>query len=240
MPGYNTQNRSTTWAPSCNVGPEPVVALGDEVLLCIFLSTVPPRKMIFKVKVEEYASLVLKGAEKLVFPPHSKKRMLETPIYTWVSASHLEHHGNAFPLNCADSSDMEARGHLVSCPQIFATEQLIAPMLNIIVNLWDGKIHSFAWDYGCLACGPTSCVQSSMSLENGRPSNDIFEAGVCARDSAGCEVDKSCDLKLYVTWAGTDRNGLHARSANMRLSRFQGSTIRSMWETASYKYDNTV
>merc|ERR1712232_1341073 len=124
--------------------------------LCIFLSTNPPKKMVFAVKAEEYAEFVLKGSQALGLSNTSE------PTYTWASVSQ---EAPAPPLNCTHNTDIDARGHLVSCPQIYMTATHAVHVMSLVINLRDGEISSFAWDNGCAGCGPNSCIRSSKAID---------------------------------------------------------------------------
>ena len=41
-----------------------------------------------------------------------------------------------------------------------------------------------------------------------------------------------CDLKVYVTWAGTDANGRSLVSAGLRFSRFRQFQVASLYNAA--------
>ncbi|CEL98244.1 unnamed protein product [Vitrella brassicaformis CCMP3155] len=56
--------------------------------------------------------------------------------------------------------------------------------------------------------------------------------GRASQGMCGQNWDKSDNLKIFITWAGTDRKGNHARSAGLRFSRFAGYTIGSLYNSA--------
>jgi len=217
--------------PSCNLGEQPPLAIGDQVLLCVFLSTHPPRKIIVRVKVEEYAELLLKGSVGLIAMEHQK-----LPVSTWVTASS---EASALPLDCSDggAADIDARLALASCPQIYASSAHVAPLLSLVVNLRNGVVSSFAWDNGCAGCGPDACMYSNkfLNLSTDSYGGGTFEQGTCGQGYPSCGWQ--CDLKILVTWAGTDKNGRHAISAGTRLSKFSGYSLSSLYERMSKNYD---
>merc|ERR1719203_2356490 len=134
--------------PMCSLGDQKPVAVGDPVMLCIFLSTRPVQKMVFQIKVEQYAQLVLKGSQAKALKALKNDGMA---IHTWAAVSHEE---AAKPLDCRNGADMELRGNHVSCPQVYASSSHAAQLVNLVVNLEDGHISSFAWDNACAGCGP--------------------------------------------------------------------------------------
>jgi hypothetical protein len=186
--------------------------------------------MVFRVKVEEYAQLLLKGSDKLA--NHST-----APVYAWAASSQDEY--AAYPLNCGDREDRKSRKHAVSCPQIYWRSGHVAALLNLVINLRDGKISSFAWDNGCDSCGPLRCMTGSryLNLTTGAEQGGEFPLGTCGMemDSSACSTSETgCALKVFITWAGTDRNGQHAVSAGMRMSKFTGYSLGSIYEKAKF------
>lgn len=219
--------------PLCDLGPEQPVAIGDQMPICFFLSTNPPKKMVFRVQVEQYAELVLKGSQAKAI---ANDRM---PIYTWAAVTGSN---ASLPLDCSKSDDIEQRSHLVSCPQVYATSTRMAHMLNLVVNLRDGKLSSFAWDNGCAGCGPDACIESKKSIDihTGAESGGLL-GSACGAEVTGCTSnDVGCDMKVFVTWAGTDKDGRHATSAGMRMSKFTGYTLTSLYEKANQNYKKVV
>jgi len=220
--------------PLCDLSLQPELAIGDPISLCVFVSTVPVKKMIFRTKVEESSSLVLRGSENLVLGQPGNQTAPAYPVHTWVAASHGMERLPAEPLNCQSDSDMTVRGHLVSCPQIYVRQMQVVQFLNLVVNMRDGRIHSFAWDNSCAACGPARCLMSSklLNTSTGATSDQHFESGACGLEYSHCAPNTvNCDLKIFISWAGTDANGKNLRSAGVRLSKFTGMTLRSVYES---------
>jgi hypothetical protein len=216
-------------SPFCDLGGTAPLAMMDPVMLCVFVSTTPPKKMIFRMLVEEYASLVLVGSKTLALEQmgtnSTQKKNGTGDVHAWIATSMQ---GPAVPLRCNDETDSKERGRYVSCPQIYATADHIATALSLVVNVHEGIISSFTWDNSCEACGPQRCMKSAESL------------GACGRNHVRCTDSKgSCDLTVLVTWAGTDKDGRHMQSAGRRVSRFSGATINSMYETMG-AYADTV
>eukprot|EP00928_Gymnodinium_smaydae_P070006 TRINITY_DN53955_c0_g1_i1.p1 TRINITY_DN53955_c0_g1~~TRINITY_DN53955_c0_g1_i1.p1 ORF type:complete len:259 (-),score=26.94 TRINITY_DN53955_c0_g1_i1:251-1027(-) len=217
--------------PLCSMSNPMAYSVGEPVMLCFFVSTSPPRKMVFRLKVDEYATISLKGSKSIAAAESQS-------VYTWVAAGYA---GEASPLDCSNASDVGARGDIVSCPQIYTSSRHSAAMLNLVVNLQDGKITGFAWDNNCAGCGPSSCMKThtSLNLSTNIPGGSLFDAGVCGRELAKCSqaTENSCDMTAMVTWVGTDQNGRNLLSAGMRLSKFTGYTLKSLFETLDDTYD---
>ena len=45
-------------------------------------------------------------------------------------------------------------------------------------------------------------------------------------------VDSGCDLKVFITWTGTDRNGAYMTSANKRFSRYRAFAVATAFQSA--------
>mmetsp|Transcript_142168 Transcript_142168/g.247764 ORF Transcript_142168/g.247764 Transcript_142168/m.247764 type:complete len:267 (-) Transcript_142168:37-837(-) len=230
---FTTLQRATS-SPVCDLGVAAPLAIGDPVMFCVFLSTNPPKKMIFRVKLEEYASLVLDGSDKLVLGTQGQGNAAGKAIHTWIASTAQEPAG---PLDCTSDMDFQARGHFVSCPQVYASDTHVAKLLNLVVNVRDGSISSFAWDNSCSACGPSRCMESSMQLNAATmlPGSAVFDEGTCGETHVKCAPeDVACNLQIIVTWAGTDKYGQNLQSAGRRLSRFSGATLQSLYETLDH------
>lgn len=242
--------RGSLASPYCNLGPQGALKIADPLMVCVFVSTSPPKKMIFRLTVEEYTSLVLHGSAALSLGaqiPESGGAISQGPlltqnesdsvandIHTWISTSTEE---PAISLNCNSDEDMDKRGNFVSCPQIYANGDHMAKLLSLVVNLRDGVVHSLVWDNGCDGCGPQRCMKSALQLDPTSmvPGAETFDNGACGKTHLQCGENKAdCDLQILVTWAGTDKDGNHLQSAGRRISRFGGDTIASMYETMDY------
>jgi hypothetical protein len=233
-----------TWSPHCDVGPIEPLAIDDPVMICVFLSVSPPKKMIFKIVVEEYISLKLVGSKDIArgaqltsdgqLVTSNESQAAVNDIHTWIARSDA---GYAQPLDCNGDDDFEARGAFVSCPQIFASGSHVAHMLSLVVNLRNGLITSFYWDNGCDACGGQRCMKSALSLDKSMiPGAEKLGTGSCGRTYVKCQDKQgACDLEILVTWAGTDKDGRHLTTAGRRLSKFGGATLGSMYETMDYE-----
>lgn len=216
--------------PSCNVGSLNSLAVGETIHLCVFLSSRPTKKMVFAMKVDEYSQLLLKGSENSVKANQSQS------TYTWVATST---HAPAWPLNCADSSDVYERSSFASCPQIYSSTERVVQLTNLVVNMRAGKVSSFAWDNGCSGCGPSSCLMGlkGVDVQNRTAGPDVFPEGTCSQELSSCDGNElACDLKLFVSFAGTDRNGRNLASAGLRMSQLTGYTLKSLYEKMKNKY----
>lgn len=216
-------------ALSCDAEDTEAKAAGDAFPLCVFLSSDPVRRMVFQIKVEESAELVLKGSDSIALQNNS--------IYAWVSRSQA---GPAHPTDCSNETETASRGGNVSCPQIYANADNIAQLTNLVINLRDGRVGSFVWDNGCSGCAPSRCMAGSESynVEDFTPGASMFKQGTCGKAREDCIGNQNaCDLKIFVTWAGTDKQGRNLLSAGTRLSKLAGPTLRSLFETMQEGYN---
>lgn len=106
------------------------------------------------------------------------------------------------------------------------------PVYTVIVSAEQGVIDSVVFDEGCYACDPegTTCtgnvyVNASSSVPTVAGSQFRSCTSTCSATSGS-----ACDLKVFVTWTGTDANGAYFESANLRLSRFRQFGIGSLYD----------
>jgi len=98
--------------------------------------------------------------------------------------------------------------------------EYIVPFWTAIIGLVDGVPTSITWDDNpsCLGCSGDSCVD-----------------GFCAIPSTQCDLadgKNDCDVKIYIGWFGTDRNGRYLKSAGKRLSRFRNFSLNTAFTNA--------
>ncbi len=99
------------------------------------------------------------------------------------------------------------------------------PVFTVVVAVEQGVPQSVVYDDGCYFCDEAgaSCVgnvfvNSTSTVPNtaGSAFRSCASPTQCTSTSGG-----DCDLKIFVTWTGTDANGAYFESANMRFSRFR-------------------
>mmetsp|Transcript_74477 Transcript_74477/g.91514 ORF Transcript_74477/g.91514 Transcript_74477/m.91514 type:complete len:232 (+) Transcript_74477:32-727(+) len=92
-------------------------------------------------------------------------------------------------------------------------DPLYVTQLTTIISLVDGKVSAIDWDDTCAACGDEFCVN-----------------GNCGIPRESCvNGDINCELKIYISWYGTDKNGEYLLSAGQRISQFEDSTAESYY-----------
>jgi len=182
--------------------------------------------MVFRVKVDEHASLVLRNSTGKAWDS-VENRSSDAMVHTWLATTQKD---EARPLDCSDHNDMSHRRGLVSCPQAYFSAEQAAQWLSVVINIEDGRLHSFAWDNSCKPC-PSSCLHSSraLNLTTLQGADEPSAGGACSTGADQCPSGTgACDLRIFVTWAGTDKNGKNARSAGRRISRFTGDSLSSL------------
>lgn len=123
------------------------------------------------------------------------------------------------------------------------------PVYTVIISMSSGVINFITFDDGCIFCATngadclltalnstsstvladstfTACRQASSSCYTGSVtsnSSSTNSSGSTNSSSRGSVTipSSSCDLRLFVVWSGTDRNGQFLSSINRRFSRFR-------------------
>lgn len=121
---------------------------------------------------------------------------------------------------------------------VLATERMVINVYTAIVQVEKGIVTSVTYDDGCALCGGTDsdrCVVNARQITPGGAPVDESQQRGCAVPASEC-VDlpaapgasasdvapNTCDLRMYVTWSGTDSKGRFFTSLNKRFSRFRG------------------
>lgn len=136
------------------------------------------------------------------------------------------------------------------------------PLYTVIIGLDRGKVSYIAWDDGCFFCtasGPdcvptavnvngtdttvvsdsslTGCRQSldsaySPPQDNCYPAATIPSNATSGNATVSTNVTTPCDLKVFVTWTGTDSNGKFLTSAGQRFSRYRSFGVANLYQDA--------
>jgi len=94
----------------------------------------------------------------------------------------------------------------------------VVPYWTAIVILDNGVPQSISWDDGCYGCSGDQCINATCAVSL----NDQ------------CWIDGLvCDVKVYVSWFGTDNRGTFLTSSGKRLSRFRSYSISSAFQNAA-------
>jgi len=107
VPDASTNTTSTTvqegyYDSMCTYGGEKQdLELGDSIEICAFLSTIPPQKRAYKIVVDEYTSLTLKGSHQDAVADLDRDILNgegERPVYSWVATPTIA--DSAHALDC--------------------------------------------------------------------------------------------------------------------------------------------
>jgi len=119
-----------------------------------------------------------------------------------------------------------------------------------VVQLVKGEPTSITFDDGCFFCDSmsSSCATNAVPLGGGAQPPPPSARGCFLRENE-CDAPKdnsggggvapaapagnACDLKLFVTWTGTDVDGEFLTTAGRRFSRYRqyGLQLPSMWQS---------
>jgi hypothetical protein len=128
------------------------------------------------------------------------------------------------------------------------------PLYTAIISAVNGVPNAITFDDGCYFCGYNNaggpgapCSYSGFTTNGSLPIDDVAIVN-CASDQTVCYPSasfsnnsntnssyatvSSCDLKLYVVWTGTDRNGKYFTSAGMRFSSFRQFGVATAYQGA--------
>jgi hypothetical protein len=103
----------------------------------------------------------------------------------------------------------------------------VVPFWTVVIRLRDGKVTEIKWDDGCFTCGKNLCVDDFCAVPR---------ESYCIKPGTADESTKECDVKIYVAWIGTDRNGEYLTSASKRMSRFESFGISDLTRSTLKRY----
>jgi hypothetical protein len=103
------------------------------------------------------------------------------------------------------------------------------PLFSAVVYMNNGQVQTVFWDNGCYD-GYDSCVLdvNNVTLQNAA-------SDTCFTSNFSCP-----DPIVYVSFMGTDKNGVKLTSAGMRISRFRQFSIGTFYGTALGVIDKSV
>lgn len=104
------------------------------------------------------------------------------------------------------------------------------PFWTLVVTMEDGYITKQEWDDDCSLCSLCSVEGTCGEDES------ICVDYNCASQPVACTSrggPTDCDLKIYIGWTGTDKNGVYLTSAGKRLSQFRKWSLNAAYNAAS-------
>ena len=219
-------------------------------------SYVPPqiKSMAFSVPVDEYAMLDLYGSfQKLTHPTRDQDK-----LFAWATGAASV---TAWPRECALDPGVPntfpalgPNSATRSCPQLYMTRDHVVPLASLVAVMNNGVLENLVWDNECQTCATLSdsCIAGRLSLtlvnatstqqylsENSR--SKITDNSICSVTYDQCLPTNStginCDLRVLLTWYGTDANGKRLTSSSLRLTQFSGSSVGSMWNSVANSFN---
>jgi hypothetical protein len=214
------------------------------------------KSMAFSVPVDEYAMLDFSGSfEKLTRPARDQDK-----LFTWATGAASV---TAWPRECAldpgvpnTFPPVDSTSAPRSCPQLYMTRDHVVPLASLVAIMNNGVLENLVWDNECQTC-PTlsdSCIAGrlALTLVNATSSQQYLAENIRSKitDNSICSVtfDQclptnktgiNCDLRVLLTWQGTDANGKRLTSSSLRLTQFSGSSVGSMWDSVANSFNPT-
>jgi hypothetical protein len=106
-------------------------------------------------------------------------------------------------------------------PYIDPNKELVGVVYSAVVILDHGEIDKIEWDNDCGPC--SDCLE-------------LNDEEVCGEDLCDPGSYEDCDPKIYVSWMGTDSNGLALVSAGYRISQFRKFSLFEVYKEAKSNF----
>ncbi|KAJ1461048.1 hypothetical protein M885DRAFT_508593 [Pelagophyceae sp. CCMP2097] len=114
------------------------------------------------------------------------------------------------------------------------------PFLAAVIKLDRGEVSSITWDDGCYGCeGGTECRSNAYDYDGSayrHAGKQCYVKDSQCSQSDGAGVAKLCELQIFVSWTGTDKDGAALLSQQMRFSRLEETSVASYVQSLQ---DNT-
>jgi hypothetical protein len=108
--------------------------------------------------------------------------------------------------------------------------------MHLVVTLEYGKIKGFRWEQGLKGCAHMEDGNAQYSFK--QTFQDFVTGKEKTIDSKYCSIpyckagnEKACNMKIFVSWEGTDENLHYMVSASSRLENFDRWGIQKMYES---------
>jgi hypothetical protein len=106
------------------------------------------------------------------------------------------------------------------------------------------EVKGIAWDDACVFCGKDKCLENTFDFTGSEALPQEPTKG-CVLTLKECKEihdqgGNTCDLRLYVVWTGTDKNGMYLTSSSKRFSAFSPRQIRDSFKDTLNKIKNGV
>lgn len=255
-----------TTPPLCNFTLPTTVNIGTMFPLCVFmmsgpvgdptsLTYVPPeiKSIGFGVPVDTYAMLDLSES----FTKFNHPLRDQDNIYAWMTGAPTN---TGWPRECAledgvakTFTDLDT-GVAYSCPQLVMTVDRVIPLASIVAVMNNGILENLIWDNQCQTCPVTSdlCLAGNLALTlnnatstqqylTSNPLSKITDNRICGLSFDECKpantTGVNCDLRVLLTWQGTDMKNKRLTSSSLRLTQFSGQSVGSMWDSVANSFN---
>lgn len=100
----------------------------------------------------------------------------------------------------------------------------VAPIMNVVFRLDEGEVTEVIWDTYC-----DLCDEKCLEFE---------DEEVCSFNKPSSTTDyKDYNLKVFMSWIGTDSDGFHLTSAGYRMSQFRKYSLYKNYEEARKSFN---
>jgi hypothetical protein len=191
--------------------------------------------------------LVTKGTEELLcihFLPYYVKFSFRVGVdsFAAVSGKHLY---DLFQDEVFDVDDIDIVLQISGSseisqqiPYIRNMDKLTFPLISIMIHTDEGKITHIEVEDLKEACPENNIVPEVLPM--GLSITSANKIPFCGQEF--CEEDENesglCDLKVFVTWEGTDKKGNLMVSSSNRLKQFARNNLKAMYGTVKHMSNN--
>ncbi len=103
-------------------------------------------------------------------------------------------------------------------------------------------VKGILWDDACIFCSNDKCLENTLYF-NGTEAHLNEPTRGCYKTREECDKnDRSggsiCDLTIYVTWTGTDKDGKPMLSSNKRYSLFNPKQVQDSFKDSLPDFSN--
>lgn len=106
------------------------------------------------------------------------------------------------------------------------------PFLAVVVQVENGKVESVAWDDACY--DDCKCTENSFDFDASRYRHAEKQ---CYYTDCDDGTSRLCRFSVFVSWSGTDKNGIPLLSQQLRFSRFDSDAVGVYLDELSKKSD---
>lgn len=221
--------------------------VGDRLPVCLYFSNNPdetmPHRMFFEPKVDEYSGIEASGVyEKYLkqnerFLKQNERFLNQNDTSLDLNDTSLDLNDTSLNQNDTSLDENEtslnqneiiylrigaADGEITDpVPYLNSTDELVGVVYSAVVTLKDGEVDKVEWDNDCGACD--DCLEYE-------------DEEVCAEDLCDTNSFKDCDPKVYISWMGTDKNGIQLVSAGYRISQFRKFSLYEVYNESKTSF----